>query len=57
MSLKGKFEHKSHSMEKQGIISKLDHNQATEWLNSFAYVGFSFCLTSCVIKVSLKQNS
>ena len=25
-------------MEKQGIISKLDHNQATEWLNSFAVV-------------------
>ena len=25
-------------MEKQGIISKLDHTQATEWLNSFVVV-------------------
>ena len=38
MSLKDKFEHEIHSMEKQGIISKLDHNQATEWLNSFVVV-------------------
>ena len=33
MSLKDKFEQEIHSMEKQGIISKLHHNQATEWLN------------------------
>ena len=38
MSLKDKFEQEIHSMEKQGIISKLDHNQATEWLNSFVVV-------------------
>ena len=33
MSLKDKFEQEIHSVEQQGIISKLDHNQATEWLN------------------------
>ena len=38
MSLKDKFEQEIHSMEKQGIISKLDCNQATEWLNSFVVV-------------------
>ena len=38
MSLKDKFEQEIHSMEKQGIISKLDHNQANEWLNSFVVV-------------------
>ena len=35
MSLKDKSEQEIHSMEKQGIISNLDHNQATEWLNCF----------------------
>ena len=35
MLLKDKFEQEFHSMEKQGIISKLDHYQVTEWLNSF----------------------
>ena len=35
MSLKDKFEQEIHGVEKQGIISKLHHNQATEWLNSF----------------------
>ena len=38
MSLKDKFEQEIHSMEKLGLISKLDHNQATEWLNSFVVV-------------------
>ena len=38
MSLKDKFEQEIHSMENQGIISKLDHNQATQWLNSFGVV-------------------
>ena len=38
VSLKDKFEQEIHSMEKQGIISKLDCNQATEWLNSFVVV-------------------
>ena len=38
MSLKDKLEQEIHSMEKQGIISELDHNQATEWLNSFVVV-------------------
>ena len=38
MSLKDKFEQEIHSMENQGIISKLDHNQTTEWLNSFVAV-------------------
>ena len=38
ISLKDKFEQEIHSMEKQGIISKLDHNQATEWLNSSVVV-------------------
>ena len=38
MSLKDKFEQEIHSMEKQGIISKLDCNEATEWLNSFVVV-------------------
>ena len=38
MSLKDKFEQEIHSMEKQGIISKLDHNQGAEWLNSFVVV-------------------
>ena len=38
MSLKDKFEQELHSMEKQGIISKLDHNQETQWLNSFVVV-------------------
>ena len=37
-SLKDNFEQEIHSMEKQGIISKFDCNQATEWLNSFAVV-------------------
>ena len=36
-------------MEKQGIISKLYHNQATEWFNSFVVVkklngGLGICL-------------
>ena len=49
MSPKDKFEQEIHSMEKQGIISKLDHNQATEWLNSFVVVrkpngGLRICL-------------
>ena len=34
MSLKDKFEQEIHSMEKQSIIAKLDHNQTAEWLNS-----------------------
>ena len=38
MSLKDKFEQEIHSMEKQGIASKLDCNQATEWQNSFVVV-------------------
>ena len=38
MSLKDKFEQEIHSMEKEGIISKLDHNKATEWFNSFVVV-------------------
>ena len=38
MSLKDKFEQVIHSMEKQGIISKLNCNQATEWLNPFVVV-------------------
>ena len=38
MSPKDKFEQEIHSMEKQGIISKLDCNQSTEWLNSFVVV-------------------
>ena len=38
MSLRDKFEQEIHSMEKQVNISKLDHNQAPEWLNSFAAV-------------------
>ena len=38
MSLKDKSEQQIHSMEKHGIISKLDCNQATEWLNSFVLV-------------------
>ena len=38
ISLKDKFEQEIHSMEKQGLISKLDHTQATEWLNSFVVV-------------------
>ena len=32
------FEQAICSMEKQSIISKLDSNQATEWLNSFVVV-------------------
>ena len=49
MSLKDKFEQEIHSMEKQDIISKLDHNQSTEWLNSFVVVrkpngGLRICL-------------
>ena len=38
VSIKDRSEQEIHSMEKQGIISKLDHNQATEWLNSFVVV-------------------
>ena len=38
VSLKDKLEQEIHSMEQQGIISKLDHNQATEWLISFVVV-------------------
>ena len=38
MSLKDKYEQEIHSMEKQDIISKLEHNQTTEWLNSFDVV-------------------
>ena len=38
MSLKDKFEQKIHSLGKLGIIYKLDHNKATEWLNSFVVV-------------------
>ena len=38
MSLKDRFEQEIHSMEKQGDISKLDCNQATEWLISFVVV-------------------
>ena len=38
VSLKEIIENKIKSMEKQGIISKLDHNTATEWLNSFVVV-------------------
>ena len=49
MSLKDIFEQEIHSMEQKGIISKLDHNQATEWLNSFVVVKkpngeFKICL-------------
>ena len=38
VSLKEKFELEIKFMEKQGIISKLDCNTATEWLNSFVVV-------------------
>ena len=38
MSLKDKFEQEIHSMDQQGIISKLDCNQATEWLKCFVVV-------------------
>ena len=38
ISLNEKFENKIRSMEKQGIISRLDRNTATEWLNSFVVV-------------------
>ena len=38
MSLKEKFEQEIHNMEQQGIISKVDCNQVTEWLNSFVVV-------------------
>ena len=38
MSLKDKFEQEIHSIQNQGIISKLDCNQGTEWLNSFVVV-------------------
>ena len=38
MSLKDRFEQEVHSMEKQSIISKLDCNQGTEWLNSSVVV-------------------
>ena len=38
VSLNGMFEDAIHSMEWQGIISKLDRNTATEWLNSFVIV-------------------
>ena len=38
VSLKRKSEHEIHSMECQGIISKLDRNTTTEWLNSFFIV-------------------
>ena len=36
--LKDTFEQEIQSMEKQGTISKLDHNQATEWLISSVVV-------------------
>ena len=36
--LKEKFENEIRSKEKQGIISRLDCNTATEWLNSFVVV-------------------
>ena len=38
VSLKDKSEQEIHSMEKQGIISIPEHNQVTEWLNSFVVV-------------------
>ena len=38
VSLKEKFENKIRSMEKKGIISRLDCNTETEWLNSFIVV-------------------
>ena len=38
MSLKDKVEQEIHSLEQQGIISKLDYNQSTEWFNSFVVV-------------------
>ena len=38
VSLKEKFEKEIRSMEKQGIISRLHCNTATEWLNSFVVV-------------------
>ena len=38
VSLKEKFELEIKSMEKQEIISKLDYNTATEWLNSLVEV-------------------
>ena len=37
-SLKDKFEQEINNIEKQGIISMFDCNQATEWLNSFVEV-------------------
>ena len=36
--LKEKFKQELKSMEKAGIISKLDHNTLTPWLNSYAIV-------------------
>ena len=38
VSLKEKYENKFRSMEKHGIISRLNCNTATEWLNSFVMV-------------------
>ena len=38
VSLKEKFENEIRSTEKEGIISKFNHNTATEWPNSFVVV-------------------
>ena len=38
IALQENFKDENKSMEKQGIISKLDHNMPTEWLNSYVIV-------------------
>ena len=38
VALKDKFKQELKSMEKAGIISKLDHNTPTPWLNSYVIV-------------------
>ena len=38
VALKDKFKQELQSMEKAGIISKLDHNTPTPWLNSYVIV-------------------
>ena len=38
VAMRDEFQVKINSMVKAGILTKLDKNQATEWLNSFVVV-------------------
>ena len=38
VAMRGEFQEEINSMVKAGILTKLDKNQATEWLNSFVVV-------------------